>query len=193
MSERPKYSTDPKLNAALEADARKLGDLGADFGITLDDPVLTPPAPGVTLDFEAKLRKALHVHWPLCEIGCDTCAEYRALERQAARLVAEAVQREREKYEAYPRRPLPEGMTPEEELEYWRSETLALDTWHDIQNKRVADHAALVERVREFQQSRQAWLDSRGLYDTLESDRYEKAKDALAAHPLPEPQESTDA
>lgn len=50
-------------------------------------------------------------------------------------------------YESYPRRPLPGGMTPEEELDYWRSETLALDTWHDLQNKRVSTAEARVQRL----------------------------------------------
>lgn len=68
-----------------------------------------------------------------------------------APLLAETARltRELEEIKKYPRRPEPQGMTLEDELAYWRRETLTLDTWHDIQNKRVADAEAHLARARE--------------------------------------------
>lgn len=83
-----------------------------------------------------------------------------------AKLYARKLAAEVERLKAYPRRPQPEGLSMEEELEYWRSETLALDTWHDIQNERVtaaeAANAQLRERNAELENLIRVWRNTAG-------------------------------
>ena len=103
--------------------------------------------------------------------------------------VEQARREEREKYEAYPKRPVPDCFdSPADELDYWRSEALALDSWHVIQNKRAEAFALLVAAVREWQEARRLarYPQDEGAENRRRAERLYAAEDALAALPLPE-------